>query len=68
MIPHSIAVGEENLYFLSPHCKYTKRVNIRDLDLLRTNGYSVDPFEYHLEKHGPDRFENLLEFTCIHSS
>ena len=68
MIPYSIAVGEENVYFLSPQCKYTKRVIIREVHLLKTNGNSVDPFDYHLEKHGPDRFENLLELTCIHSS
>ena len=68
MIPYSTAVGEENVYFLSPHCNYTKRVIVRDVDLLKTNGNSVDPFDYHLENHGPDRFENLLEFTCIHSS
>ena len=68
MIPYSIAVGEENIYFLSPHCKCIKRAKIKDDELLKTNGNSSDPFDYHLEKHGPDRFENLLEVTCIHSS
>ena len=64
LIPYSIAVGEENVCFVSPQCKYTKRVNIRDVDMLNTNGTSVDPFDYHLQQHGPDHFENL--FTCIH--
>ena len=68
MVPYSIAIGEEIIYVLSPHCKCIKRKNIRDVELLKTNGDSIDPFDYHLQKHGPDRFENLLEFTCIHSS
>ena len=66
LIPYSIAVGEENVYFVSLHCKFTKRVIIRDVDKLKTNGTSVDPFDYHLQQHGPDHFENLLKFTCIH--
>ena len=68
MIPYSIAIGEENIYFLSPHCKSIKRKNIKDDELLKTNGNSIDRFDYHLERHGHDRFEKLLEFTCIHSS
>ena len=68
MIPFSIAIGEENIYFLSSHCKCIKRAKIKDNELLKTNGKSIDPFNYYLEKHGPNRFENLLEFTCIHSS
>ena len=68
MIPYSRAIGEENIYFLSPHCKCIKRAKIKDDELLKTNENSIDSFDYHHEKHGPDRFENLLEFTCIHSS
>ena len=68
MIPYSIAIGEESVYFLSPDRKCTKRAKIKDDELLKANGNSIDPFDYHVEKHGPDRFENLLEFTCIHSS
>ena len=67
-IPYAVAIGEENIYFLSPHCKCIKRAKIKDDELLKTDGNSIDPFDYHLEKHSPDRFENLLEFTCIHSS
>ena len=44
-----------------------ERAKIMDDELLKTNGNSIDPFDYHLEKHGPDRFEKLLEFTCNHS-
>ena len=68
MIPYSIAMGEEKIYFLSPHCKCIKRAKIKHDDLLKTTGNSIGPFDYHLEKHGPDRFEKLLEFICIHSS
>ena len=68
MIPYSIAIGEDNIYFLSPHCKCIKRAKIKDDELLKTFGKPTYPFNYHLEKHGPDRFENFLEFTCIHSS
>ena len=67
MIPYSIAIGEEDIYFLSPHCNYIKRAKIKDDELLKTRESSFDPFDYHLEKHGPNRFGNLLEFTCIHS-
>ena len=67
MIPYSLAIDEENLYFLSPHCKYMKRAEIKDDELLKTNGNSTNRFDYHLEKYSPDRFENLLEATCIHS-
>ena len=68
MIPFSIAIGEENIYFLSLHCKCIKRAEIKDDELSKTNGNSIDQFDYHLQKHGPDRFEKMLEFTCIHSS
>ena len=68
MIPYSIAIGEKNNYFLSPHYKYIKRKNFKDDELLKTIGNSVYPFDYLVEKHGLDCFKNLLEFTCIHSS
>ena len=67
MIPYSIAIGEENICILSPHCNCRKRAKIKDDELLKTNGNSIDPFDCHLEKHGSDSFEDLLEFNCIHS-
>ena len=67
LIPFSIAIGKENIYFLSPNCKYIKREKNKNIELLETNGISIDPFNYHLEEHGPNRFEKLLDFTCIHS-
>ena len=58
-IPYSIAKGEEFIYFLSPHCKVIKKVKNKDDEFLKTNGNSIDPFDYHLEKHGPVRFETF---------
>ena len=68
LIPYSIAVREENIYFLSPNCKYIKLGNIRNDELLETKGISIDPFNYHLEIHGPNHFEKLLDFHCIQNS
>ena len=53
LIPYSIALGEENVYFCFTLCKYTKRIKIRDVDLLKINGNSVDPFDYHVGKLRP---------------
>ena len=66
LILYSIAVGEDNVYVLSPYYKFTKKVKIKDSELLKTDGNSVDPFDYLLEKQGPDCFEYLLEFTRNH--
>ena len=68
MIPYSIPIGEENKYFLSPHCNCIKGAKFKDDELLKINGNSIDQYDYHLEKHRPDRFENFSEFICIHSS
>ena len=48
MILYSIAIGEENIYFLSPHCKCIRRAKTKDDELLETNGNSIDPFDCHL--------------------
>ena len=36
MIPYSIAIGEENINFVSPRCKCIKRAKIKDDELLKT--------------------------------
>ena len=36
VIPYSIAVGHENIYFLTPHFKFIKRKKINDNELLKT--------------------------------
>ena len=65
MIPYSITIGVENLSFLSPHCKRLKTVKIGDDELLKTNGKSMDPFDYQLEKHCPSHFENSVVSTVL---
>ena len=34
LIPYSIAIGEENIYFLTPHFEYFKRENIKKIELM----------------------------------
>ena len=54
LTPYSIALGKENIYFLTPPFKFMKREEIDNDKLLNKNGRSVDPFDYHVsncEKH-----------------
>ena len=52
LTPYSIAVGDENVYFSTPHFKFIKREKIFDKELLETNKSSVDPFDYHVSNCG----------------
>ena len=45
LITYSIAVGYENICFLTPHFKIIKRDKINYVDFLRTNDISADPFD-----------------------
>ena len=56
---YSVAVGHENICFLTPHFKFIEREKINDDDLLKTNENSVDPYDYHLSKCGKDPFKKL---------
>ena len=47
LTPYSMATIKKNIYFLTPHFKYIKREKITDGDLMKSNGSSVDPFDYH---------------------
>ena len=40
-----MAIGEENIYFLTPHFKFIKRCRVVDNELLSTNEESADPFD-----------------------
>ena len=42
LTPYSIAIGEDNIYFLTPHFIFIKREKITDNELLKTNKSSVD--------------------------
>ena len=67
LTPYSIAIGEENIYFLTPHFKFIKRDRIDDSNLLSTNGNSVDPFYYPVSNCRKDSFKKL-RIHKIHSN
>ena len=48
LLPDSIATVEENSYFSTPHFKYIKRENIKNIELKETNETFVDLFDYHV--------------------
>ena len=52
LTPYSIAVGQENICFLTPHFIIIKNDRINDSELLETNESSVDPFDYHISNCG----------------
>ena len=54
LTPYSIAIGEKNIRFFTPHFKFIKRDRIDDYELLSTNENSVDPFDYLLSNCGKD--------------
>ena len=47
LLPYCIAIDNENIYFLTPHFKFNKREEINYNEVLKSNGNSVDPFDYH---------------------
>ena len=57
--PYSIAIGEENIYFLTPYFRFIKRDKINDNQLLKANKTSVDPFHYHVSNCGIHSFKKL---------
>ena len=66
LTPFSVAIGEENVYFLTPHFKFIKREKYNDNELLKSNGNSVDLFDYHKLNCGDDLFRKLRKYK-IHS-
>ena len=59
LTPYSIALGDENTYFLTPHFIFFRRDKIGYDELLKTNENSVDPYDYHLSNCGKDSFKKL---------
>ena len=59
LIPYSIAIGDENIYFLNPLFKFIRRDKIEYDDLLSRNENSVDPNDYHFSYCGKDSFKKL---------
>ena len=65
LTPYSIAIGEENIYFLTPHFKFIKSEKDSDNELLTANEISVDPFDYHVSNCGKYSFKNYEEIRFI---
>ena len=45
LIPHSIAIGEENIYFLTPDFEFIKRENIKNNQSMEKNENFFDLFD-----------------------
>ena len=67
LTPYSIAKGEENIYFLTPHFELIEKDKNNDNELLNTNESSVDPFDYHVSNCGIHSFKKLPIYR-IHSN
>ena len=67
LISCSIAIGEENNYFLTPHFKFNKRENNKNTELLETNENFVDLFDYNVSNCGKHSFKKLRTYK-IHSN
>ena len=67
LTPYSIAIADENIYFLTPHFKFIRRDRIDVNKFLGTDENSVDPFDYHVSNCGKDSFRKLRRYK-IHSN
>ena len=57
--PYSIAIGKENIYFLTARFNFIKREKINEKELLKSIENSVDPFEYDVLNCGKNSFKRL---------
>ena len=64
--PYSIAIGEKFTYFLYNRWKFLENDKIEEGTLLNRTNFSLDPFDYHIEKCGVDSFKKT-ECSLIHS-
>ena len=67
LMPFSIAIGSENIYFLTPHFKFVKRDEIDENELLCTTEGSVGSFVYHVSKCGIVSFQYIQKHK-VHSN
>ena len=65
-IPNPIAIGEKFTYFLYNRWKFLENDKIEEGTLLNRTNFSLDPFDYHVEKCGVDSFKKI-ECSLIHS-
>ena len=62
LTPYSIAIVGKNFYFLTLHFKFIKSEKINDNELLKSNGNSVDPLDYHVLNCGGGLFKKLRKY------
>ena len=67
MTTYTFAVGEKYTFFISTHYKVFENDKIEKGMFLNSSDDSLDPYDYHLEKCGPDCFKKLLEGNRNHS-
>ena len=65
--PYSIAIGDENVHFLTQLFEFIKRVRIDYSKLLDTEEISINPFDYRVSICGKESFKKLLIYK-IHSN
>ena len=63
---YSIAIGDEYMYFLTPHFKFNKREMINNNETKNTNEKSIDPYYLHNSGCGKNSFKEMKIFK-IHS-
>ena len=68
MTPYAFAEASEYSYSISTHYNLIENDRVEEGTLLNSSNDSLDPYDYHLEKSGPDAFKKLLECNRIHSS
>ena len=56
--PYSIAIGEENIHFSTPHFQFNKRDRIDYDKALTTTQNSLDPIDYHISHCRKNSFKN----------
>ena len=59
LTPYLIALGGENICFLTAQLKFIKREKINDNELLKAKEVSVDPFDYHVSNCGKNSLKKL---------
>ena len=62
LTPYSIAIGEENIYFLTPDFESIKRENIKNIKLLEKIENFVDLFDYRDSNCRKDSFKKIRTY------
>ena len=67
LIPYSMAIGDKNVYFLTPHFKFISKALIDDDNLTKTDEDIDDLFDYLLSNCEKNTFEKL-QICKFHSN